>query len=491
MQQMTGMDAAFLYFETPTMHMHVVGVLVLDGSGLPHGIDVEGIRTALAQRIHLIAPLRRRVVVPPGGTGHPVWIEDPDFELSDHVSRAPLGTPVTWTDLERFVGDVAGRPLDRRRPLWEMWVVEGLDDRTVALVTKLHHSMMDGGAGGDLMASLFDLTPAVGEVPPEPTPWRPDKIPSPPLLAARSVMSLPRSLWEAPRAMAQTAGGLVDTARTWMEQRAAGTSAPLTAPRTSLNGAITPNRSVSLTRVDLDEVREIRRAFGTTINDVVLAATATALRAYFTARQAPVARPLIAAVPVNVRAEGPDNGGTELGNRVSTMMVPLPLEPDDPVERLQAVHARAVASKALHSAFGPQSLENLVGFLPPTVAKTAARLYCGLKLARLHPPVFNLIVSNVPGPPIDLYCAGARVAGIFPMGPVMEGTALNLTVLSEANHLNVGIMACPELVPCVGEVGRGFVEAIRELAVRARSVSFRDHSASAATGAGRDGDLGP
>jgi diacylglycerol O-acyltransferase len=467
-QRMSGMDAAFLYFETPTMHMHVVGVLVLDGSDAPGGTGFGDVMAALEQRIHLIPSFRRRVVSPPVGIDHPVWIEDPDFDLAGHVMPAPLGAPVTWSDLERFVGDVAGRPLDRGRPLWEMWVVEGFDDGTVALVTKLHHSIMDGAAGGDLMASLFDLTPGIGEVPAESTPWRPDEVPPATLLAARSLMSLPRYLWEAPRAVAQTAGSLGATSRAWIQQRASGRAAPLTAPRTILNGPTTAHRSVSLKRVDLDEVREIRQAFDTTINDVVLAATATSLREYLIEHHAPVAGSLIAAVPVNARADRVDGAGIEPGNHVSSMMVPLPLEPDDPVERLRAVHAHALASKALHSAFGMQSLEQLTGFLSPTVTAAAARLYSSLKLARLHPPVCNVVVSNIPGPPVDLYCAGARVAGIFAMGPVIEGTALNLTVLSEAHHLNVGIMACPALVPVVEEVGAGFVAAIRELALRAR-----------------------
>jgi len=464
---MNAMDAAFLYFETPTMHMHVVGVLVLDASDLRGDIGIEGITNALEQRIHLIPPFRRRIVTPIAGIDHPLWIEDPDFELSEHIMLAPLRTPVTWHDLERFVGDVAGRPLDRHRPLWEMWVVEGLEDGGTALVTKLHHSMMAGAAGGDLIASLFDLTPGIAEVPAEPTPWRPDNVPGALELAARSMFSLPRYGWEAPRALAQVVGSLAEMTRTWIDQRAAGTAAPLTAPRTSLNCAITAHRSVSLNRVDLDKVREIRRAFDTTINDVVLAATATGLRRYLMAHGASPIGTLIAAVPVDVRSDGTNGAGSDLANHVSSMMVPLPLEPDDPVERLRAVHSRAAASKALHSAFGPQSLEQLSGFLPPTVASTAARLYSGLKLARLHPPVFNLVVSNISGPPIDLYCAGARVTGIFPMGPVVEGTGLNLTVLSEAHHLNVGIMACPELVPGVEEVGAAFVAAIEELAALA------------------------
>jgi diacylglycerol O-acyltransferase len=476
MRTMSNTDAAFLYFETPTMHMHVVGVLVLDGSDVPGGVGLVGVRAALEQRIHLIPSLRRRLASPPAGMGHPVWVEDPDFSLTHHVLAAPLAAPVTWQDLERFVGAVAARPLDRRRPLWEMWVVEGLDDGTVALVTKLHHSIMDGGAGGDLMASLFDLTPEIADVAPEGSPWQPDAVPTAVMLAVQSIVSFPRYLWEAPKAMAQTTRNLAGTARTWASQRASGTAAPLTAPRTILNGPVTAHRSVSLTRVDLDDVREIRRAFDTTINDVVLAATATSLLAYLEEHGTVPARPMIAAVPVNVRADGAVAGG-ELGNQVSNMMVPLRLEPADPVDRLQAVHTQAVASKALLSAFGPQSLELLVGFLPPTFATAAARLYSGLKLARLHPPVFNLIVSNVPGPPVDLYCAGARVTGIFPMGPVMEGAGLNLTVLSEAHHLNVGIMACPELVSAVEEIGTGFVTAVRELTLRARSTTRRPRAA--------------
>jgi WS/DGAT/MGAT family acyltransferase len=225
---------------------------------------------------------------------------------------------------------------------------------------------------------------------------------------------------------------------------------------------------VSLTKVDLDDVRAIRAAFSTTINDVVLAATATSLRRHFTARQGMPTVPLIAAVPVNARIDAPGAAPGELGNRVSNMMVGLPLEPDDPVERLRAVHELALSSKALQSAFGPESLQELTGFAAPQVLTVVARAYSSLHLARLHRPVFNLIISNVPGPPIDLYCAGARVTGIFPMGPLLEGSGVNVTVLSEAHHLNVGVMACPDLVPDVAEIGDGFVDAVRELSELAR-----------------------
>jgi WS/DGAT/MGAT family acyltransferase len=468
---MAGMDAAFLYIETRTMHMHVVGVLVLDPTESPGGFGIDEVTRVMADRIHLIPPLRRRVLPSPAGIDHPLWIEDPAFDLAAHIRQAAIEGPVGWARLEQFVGEVASKPLDRTRPLWEMWVVDALEDGTVALVTKLHHSLMDGGAAANLMASIFDLSADAGPVEPAAEPWVPDVVPSTHRQVASSVSSLVARQRDVPKAVARTFLGLAGTSRTWLSQRAAGTKTPLTAPRTRLNGAITPRRSVSLARVDLDTVREVRRAFGTTINDVVLAASGTALRRYLEARGPLPGRNLIAAVPVSAR-DG--HGDKAIRNRVSNMMVDVPLQPDDPVERLLTVHANSLNSKALQLAFGTDSLQELTGFAAPSVMTTGARLYSGLKLARYHPPVFNLVISNVPGPPLDLYCAGAKVTGIFPMGPVMEGTGVNITVLSEAHHLNVGVMACPDLVPDVGEIGTGFVEAVDELRVLADRVHPRE-----------------
>ena len=467
MQRMSGMDAAFLYLETPTVHMHVVGVVVIDPTGVPGGVGIKDILGLLEERIHLIPPLRRRVVAPPAGIDHPLWIEDPDFDLVHHVFSAPFVGPVTWSQLEGFTGEIASRPLDRSRPLWEMWVVEGMEDGSVAFVTKLHHAIMDGAAGGDLMASMFDLTSERGSVAPPAEPWVPDTVPSKSAQVVGSLASFAARQKSAPRALGRTLGNVVGSAETWFSQRAAGTAAPLTAPKTALNGALSAQRSVSLVKVDLDQVKEIRAAFGTKVNDVVLAATATALRGSLLSRGELPKSPLVAAVPVNVRSDG-DAGEEELGNRVSNMMVLLPLEPDDPVERLQIVHRNTQSSKALHSAFGTESLQDLTGFTAPSIVAGGAKLYSRLKLARYHRPMSNTIISNVPGPPIDLYCAGALVTGIFPMGPVMEGIGVNVTVLSEARHLNVGVMACPDLVPDVGAIGAGFVSAVDELLVLAR-----------------------
>ena len=337
----------------------------------------------------------------------------------------------------------------------------------MALVTKLHHSMMDGGAGADLMASIFDLEPGGAGVAAPDVAWEPDAVPSRPRQVAGSVTSLLSRQRQVPAALAHSVSGVAGTARTWLGQRRSGDAVPLTGPSTSFNGTLTPRRTVSLVKVDLDTVLGIRRAFATTVNDVVLAASGTALREYLLRRDGLPGRDLVAAVPVSAHR---DDGDPDVVNQVSSMMVPLPLRPDDPVARLVAVHANTTSSKALHNAFGPDSLQELTGFTLPPVMTAAARLYSGLGLARFHPPVLNLVISNVPGPPLDLYCAGARVTGIFPMGPVMEGSGVNITVLSEARHLNVGIMACPDLLEDVDELGRGFVAAVDGLAARAAEV---------------------
>ena len=490
MQRMAGMDAAFLYLETPSMHMHVIGVMVLDPGDAPGGFTLDRLTRLLTERIHLIPSLRRRMLPAPAGIDHPLWIEDPDFDVRQHVRRAPWPQPMAWSDLEEFAGMVAGRPLDRSRPLWEMWLADLEDGSGVALVTKLHHSLMDGGAGADLMASIFDLEPDGDGVAPPDAEWVPDVVPTTRHQVTGSVTSLVARQRHVPAALAHSVSGVASTAWTWMSLRLAGIGLPLAAPATPFNGSLSPRRSVSLTRVDLDVVLGIRKAFGTTVNDVVLAASATALRSYLLDRNALPHRDLLAAVPVSAHRPngGRDASQKDLGNKkrankdlvnqVSAMMVPLPVRSDDPVERLMAVHANSTSSKALQSAFGPESLAEMTGFTLPPVTTAAARFYSGLGLARFHPPLMNLIISNVPGPPIDLYLAGARVTGIFPMGPLMEGSGVNLTVLSEARHLNIGIMACPDLFEDVDELGRGFVEAIDELAELAGLVTTTEPTES-------------
>jgi diacylglycerol O-acyltransferase len=466
---MTGMDAAFLYAETPTMHLQTLGIIELDSPADGRGFSAEDLVRVIESRIHLLPALRRRAVSVPAGIDHPVWIEDPAFVVADHVYAYTLPAPGSHAELEAFVGRVASTPIDRRRPLWEMWVVDGLDgvgDGNFAIVAKLHHSIMDGAGGAEMLATLFDFEPSPPPSGPPEEPWQPDELPRWTSLVSTSLSSLAARQAKVPQEIAATLSNLAGTVRTWVGQRVAGTGGQLTAPRTPFNGSLCAERVVSLHHTSLEDVLFVKNTFGVKVNDVILAASAMALYGYLEARGAAVDRPLVAAVPVAV---GGAKGEPGFGNDVSAMLVPLPhpVAGHDPGDRLWSAHENANAAKQLQIAYGPEMLRHLTGFVAPAVLAGFARLYSGLGLAGLHPPVANLVISNVAGPPIELYLAGARLRAAYPLGPVMEGMGVNITVLSVSNELDIGIIADAQLVDDVGELGDRLVQALGDLCAAA------------------------
>jgi len=456
------MDAAFLYGETPTMHLHIVGVLILDPSTAPNGWHPKRFEDVLAERLHLLAALRWRLVNVPCGFDRPGWIEDPDFDLRHHVHHVTLGAPGGPAELVQFVSEVASHPLDRRRPLWEIWVVDGLDDGTVAIISKVHHAMMDGTAAGILMAAMFDLDP-VGGPAEAGAPWRPHRSPGAVALVSHAVGHAAVQAVTGPAVAVRTARAVGGLARTLLEQPDSHRGVRLPAPSTPVNGPLTAARRVAFGRCTFDDVRRVKSAFGTTVNDVVLAAATSAMRAYLEKRDALPRGPLLASVPVSVRA-----AGQEFGNHTSTLLVTLPTQLDDPIERLRVIHVQSTAAKAVHRATGAELIEDLLGLAPHPLVSAATRVFSELGLARFLPPAVNLIVSNVAGPPFPVYCAGARVLAIHPMGPLIEGTGVNLTVLSQGGDLDVGVMSCPSLVDDAEAIATGFADGLEELATLAR-----------------------
>src|SRR5581483_7777218 len=325
------------YMETQAQHAHVVGVLILDpleGSGF----SFERVLHVLTSRLHLLEPFRRRLVPVPFNLGHPVWIEDPDFDLDAHIHRSAVRSPGTMHELAEVVADIASRPLDRNRPLWELHLVEGLEDGKVGFVTKMHHAAIDGVTGADLMANLFDLEPNAPDPEPPAEPWQPEQVPSDLELLAHALQSIARR----PRTMATVAA---NTARSVIDlvgrQRAASAEArpspalPFSAPRVRWSGAITPHRTVAFGKASLDDMRHIKSAFGTTVNDVVLAACTQTLRQYLIAHDDLPDIPLVCSVPVSVHGKS-EHEGT---NQVSTMFVRLPVQLDDPVAQLRTINA--------------------------------------------------------------------------------------------------------------------------------------------------------
>lgn len=461
MQRVSGPDAAFLYGETRSWHMHVSSVLMADPSTAPQGFSIERLRENTAKRIELVPQFRWRVVEVPLGLDNPVFVEDANFDIEYHVRHVAVPSPGGPRQLGELVGDLASYKLDRTRPLWEFWLIEGLDDGQVAVLAKVHHAIIDGVSGADLATVLLDLEP---DPPDRPTPIRAhgERVPSGVELLARGAVSNMVMPWRT----AQFGAQLVRQGRTFLRFRSGPKPppAPFSAPRTSFNGRISPNRRFAYTTLPLATMKAVKKAYDVKLNDVVLAVCAGALRRYLGERDELPEQPLVAQVPVSTRTEETKN---DVGVQVAAMFASLETHVDDPVERLLAIHAGTRGAKEMQQAMAADKIMNLTDTMSPALVGLAARMYTGARLEDRTPPVFNLIISNVPGPPFDLYMAGARITGIYPMGPLLYGSGLNITVMSNATGVDFGVLTCREVVPDPWLIVEGLVESLDELAAAA------------------------
>jgi diacylglycerol O-acyltransferase len=460
MQRLTGLDASFLALETPSSHMHVASLGIFDPSTVEGGVSLDSVMEVYGKRLHLAPPFRRRLANVPFGLHHPLWIEDPDFDLRNHVRHTAIPSPGGIKELSNLVSRLVALPLDRSRPLWEIWLIEGLEDGNVALLTKVHHAAIDGAAGNELLVALLDLSPEVVEHVPE-TEWEPDRLPSDLELLGFAANSLARQPVRVARAMARTASAALDIRRLGQASNASVLPpAPFAAPRTSFNTALTPRRSYAFTSLDLPTVKAVKAAVGCTVNDVVLGLCAGALRTYLDDRGEILDSSLVAMVPVSVRSEDERDSG---GNKVSSMLSSLATDIDDPVARLKVIHECMAEAKEQQKAIGADTLQEWAEFAAPAVAGRAARLYSRMKLADLHRPLFNVTISNVPGPPFPLYSAGARLLANYPVGPIIDGTGLNMTVMSYLDQLDFGLLACPDVFDDVWALSEALHTALAQL----------------------------
>ena len=459
MQRLSGLDATFLYLESNSNLMHVASTAVFDPSTVPEGYSFEGVKELVASRLHLLPPFRRRLVEIPFQLHHPLWVEDPDFDLDYHMRRAALPAPGGEQELAEFAADVLSRPLDRSRPLWEMYVIEGLENGLIATVTKTHHAAIDGVSGNELTVNLLDLQPEPAVIEPD-TEWTPDRIPTDLELVGYALSSLARQPILGVKAARRTLEAAVTLRRRNRRPEITPPPAPFAAPRTPINGAITPRRKFAFTQIPLDDVKMIKNALGGTVNDVVLALCSGALRTYLSDRDELPSDPLVAMVPISVRTE--DLKGA-MGNQVSQMLVSLATTEADPVERLRTISSGTDGAKEQEKAIGAETLMNWAEFAAPAVAARAARLYSNMKLADRHRPLFNVTISNVPGPNFPLYSAGARMVAMYPMGPIADGGGLNITVMSYMGTMFFGLVACADTVPDVWDIATALESALDEL----------------------------
>jgi WS/DGAT/MGAT family acyltransferase len=459
--RLSALDASFLHIEDAGPHMHVGAVLVFDGEAPPH----EEALAHMERRLHLVPRYRQKLAFPPLVQGRPVWIDDPHFNAGYHLRHTALPEPAGVTELRRLAGRVFSQRLDRSKPLWELWMVDWLDlgdgRPRHAAISKTHHTLVDGVSGVDLASVLFDLTPdpadADGPVPA----WHPRPEPSSAALLSESVVERATGPVEAARALA---GAVADPAATLS---AAGRAlkgvadiarAGFGAPPSPLNTTIGPHRRFTWVTASLDEFKAIKNGLGGTVNDVVLTAVAGALRRWMLADGHEIAGlTLRAMVPMSIRADA-ERGA--LGNRVTTMYAPLPVGVADPRERFEIVHEAMRGLKESGQAVGADVLTKLTGFAPPTVLDQAARLQGRQRM-------FNLTVTNVPGPQRPLYMLGNRLEAMYPKVPLVSNTALGIAIISYDGRLCFGLLADYDALPDVEDVAAALEESIAELAALA------------------------
>jgi WS/DGAT/MGAT family acyltransferase len=458
--RLSAFDASFLQLERPETPMQVGAVAVLEADPFfdeAGRFRLDDVRTLVDSRLHLIPRFRKRVADVPFGIGYPVWVDDTDFDVARHVHLTRLPAPGHRRDLLELAGRLMSQLLDRGRPLWELWFVAGLDGgRHVGLVHKSHHTLTDGISGVDIATVLLDFTrePTVLDAPP----FEPESPPDPARLAldtmceratqSAGVIRAGKRAADAPQQVVDQFGRL---ARSFGAIVGGG---PL-APRTSLNTSVGPRRQLELVRVPLDDAKRVRRAFGCTVNDVVLAAVGGALARLLESR-GELRDDLVLKVvcPVSVRD---DSERMKLGNRLSLMFVPVPVGERDVRARLDAVAATTVDLKEREQALGAAALLGMSEYAAPTILGLAAR-------AVHSQPLVNLMVTNVPGPQVPLYCLGAQMLEVYPIVPLTKNLSVNIAVMSYCGELHVGVFADPDAAPDVERLAGAVEDAFAELA---------------------------
>ncbi|MEA2458987.1 MAG: diacylglycerol O-acyltransferase / wax synthase [Thermoleophilaceae bacterium] len=454
--RLTGLDASFLHLEDDAAHMHVAAVMTLEGTPPPHDQIVEGI----SNRLHLVPRYRQKLAFVPFGQGRPRWVDDPHFNLGYHVRHAALPEPGSEEQLKLLAGRVFSQRLDRGKPLWEMWIVHGLDGgERFAILSKTHHALVDGVSGVDILSILFDTQPEATPVAAEGKRWLPVPPPSRAQLLGEALVervTVPAEVARGVRALVRgprrIAGAAMGSAAGLGSMVRAGLSP---APKTPYNERIGPHRRFTWVRMELSDVKAIKNALGGTVNDVMLTIVTGALGRHLRRRGVDVeGMELKAMVPVSVRS---DEARGALGNQVAAMMAPLPVGEQDTVTRLERISASMSEIKSSGQAVGAQVLTELAGFAPPNIMSQASRV-----IARQR--MFNLVVTNVPGPQFPLYMMGRELKDLFPMVPLAQNQGLGIAIMSYNGRINFGLVGDYDLLSDLDELAGDLHSSLGDLA---------------------------
>ncbi|PQE01754.1 wax ester/triacylglycerol synthase family O-acyltransferase [Mycobacterium sp. EPG1] len=460
MERLSGLDAGLLYSESSTVPLQVCSITELDTSTVPGGYTFEKFRDQLASRVPAIPVFRTKLEDPDLNIDHPVWVEDKDFQLSRHLNRVALPEPGGREELAQLCGRLVATPLERSKPLWEMWVIEGVggsaahDEHRVAVLMKVHHAAVDGVSAANLLAQLLDTEPDA----PPPGPVEAPQPASALEIAADGLWRFVTRPWQLTRVVPVTASLITNTVTRALSGTAM--AAPFSAPSTPFNAPLTSERTVAFAQLSLDDVKKVKNQAEVKVNDVVMALCAGALRGYLEDRGELPGKPLIAVVPASVHGQS-DRPGR---NQLSGMFCSLHTDIEDPLERLHAIGESDQLAKEHSGSLGPTMLVDLA----QSLSRNAYGLLLGVlsRTSLSRAVIHNVIISNVAGPTTTLYSGGAQVTALYPFGPIFPGSGLNITVMSMGDKLNVGIISCPQLVEDLWDLADRFDAELTELLAR-------------------------
>lgn len=464
MQQLSAQDTLFLNLETPKTPMHVGGLYVFSPPSHGRGFDYEEFKEFMVQRLHLSRVFRQRVVQVPLDLSRPYWIEDPDFELERHLLHVSLPAPGGLPELLDLASQLYSKPLDVTRPLWEMAVIEGLDNfpqlpkGSFAMLAKVHHAAIDGGSGAEIMAAVFDFTEEPRKIKPPKQKWKPEPIPTGAEVVVRSYLNsigTPKKLF---KFATETLGELAQVGAEVVSKALEPPPMLFTAPKTLFNVPVSARKVFGGTSVSLQRVKNIKNQLaGTTVNDVILTVCGGAIRKYLDAKGELPNKSLITMAPVSVR-DDKDKGG--MGNKVSAMLVALGTDIEDPIERLKSVHKSARSSKVYSRAV---KADKIMDFIPSEIFSLASRMYIKMRLSEKHNPFYNTIITNVPGPPMPLFMNSSKMLAHYGMGVLYDGMGLMIVIFSYAGEITICATSSKEIIPDMDYFGQLLKDSLDEL----------------------------